>query len=124
MAYRSSSRHAHLRTRMRAVNSVAIEYRRKHICVELEATPYEQSPDQLLAYGVVIEGRIRDFILDVAPLIREGLFPPQPNDRITDLSSGLVCSVAPITSGRPWRYTTSREDAIRVHTQVIGPQRD
>lgn len=119
MAYNASERHGHLRTRMRAVNGQEITYRRADQTRDCDATVYELSPADLLAYGVALSVRRRDYVIDVAELEAAGLKEPLAGDQISD--GTLVCQVAPLVHDEPpFRYTTQRRDAVRIHTIVIS----
>lgn len=127
MVYDARARHGRLRTRMRAVCSVEIIYRRKGQAVRtdgqgnpLRATVYELAPETLLAYGVSLEHEHRDYVLDLEPLVSGRLVQPEQGDRIEEVDSGLVAQVVPRGMTQVFRYTTSRRDAVRVYTQVIS----
>jgi hypothetical protein len=128
VVYDARERHEHLRTRMRAVNHVPIVYRRGALTAETTATVYELTPEILAAYGVALESRIRDYVIDVEPLKLAGLGSPAEGDEIDELdketSTALVvkCQVIPLNGVAPFRYTSARRTAVRVHSQVIPPR--
>ncbi|MGD9647086.1 MAG: hypothetical protein AB7U73_15350 [Pirellulales bacterium] len=120
MAYDFAQRHAHLRTRQRAVHKVDVVYRRKGKTVPLPATPHELSAAEVIPFGVTLDVRRRDYIMDLAPLAA-GLPPfgfPQQGDEIHE--GELICQVQPMGDEPCFRYTTHRRDEVRVHTQVIS----
>ena len=118
MAYDARERQGHLRTRMRAVRNVDIVYRRGRLTATTTATVYERNSETLLAYGVELNKRMRDYIIDVGPLVSAGLGMPEQGDLVSE--GTLVCQAIPLGPAAVYEYTSSRRDALRVHTQVIA----
>lgn len=81
----------------------------------LKATPYEMSPDDMVAYGLKTDVRRREYIINVADI--PGVEPTQ-GDFIQD--GDLMCAVVPRGDEPCFRYTTNQRLAVRIHTVVVS----
>jgi len=117
MAYDARERHGRLRTRMREVNQATVTYRRgSTVKTDVPATVYERSPEEMLAFGIPLSFTVRDYLVDTDELADFG--EPREGDQVTD--GTLLCAALPLGQGEPvFHYTTSRRDALRIHTKVI-----
>jgi hypothetical protein len=119
MAYSFAQRHDKLRTRMRSTNSRAVVYRRGRRSAPVPATVYELSAEELIPFGVPLDARRRDYIIDLAELETVGnpFGVPKAGDTIED--GGLVCQVAPLGEEACFRWTNHQRNEFRIHTQII-----
>jgi hypothetical protein len=120
MAYSFTERHDRLRTRMREVNSRTVKYRRGSDRAECSATCYELKPEDYLAFGVAMDRRLRDYVIDLSE-IREtqpGFMEPLQGDFIEDGS--LLCQVVPFGPEPCFRFTNHQRNEVRIHTQVVS----
>lgn len=123
MPYDFKARHDKLRTRMRAVNQNTVTYTPlDESAIEtgadgepLTATVYEKSVDELLAFGLAVDSRRRDYIISTVDL--PGI-EPRKGDLITDSTAGLICKVSPMGGEATWRWTNQQRKALRIHTHV------
>lgn len=117
MTYDFASRHDRLRTRMREVNSTTIDYARGETTVEgFSATVYEMKPDELMALGLPVDTRRREYIFDIDEIAEEFTVPRQA-DEITDGS--LRCKVVPQGDEPCFRWTNHQRNEVRVHAEAI-----
>lgn len=105
---------------MREVNSVDVTYRRKdRTAGPLAATVYEPTAEESILFGVGLDVRRRDYIIDLALLAGAGnpFGVPQKGDEISE--GELVCQVQPMGLEPCFRYTNNRRNEVRVHTNII-----
>lgn len=105
---------------MRAVNSRTVRYRRGRDVAEVVATVYELPASVLIAFGVSLDLRRRDYVIDLAELSDVGnpFNVPQQGDRIED--GNLVCKLTPLGDEEVFRWTNHLRNEVRVHTVVTG----
>jgi hypothetical protein len=121
MAYSFGTRHDYLRTRMRAVNSRDVVYRRGALSAEVQATVYEMRDEDKVNFGVPLGERRIDYIIDndeVIAAVGNPFTGPEQNDEIVDATIGVVCKVVPMTDGQCFKYTNNRRAAFRIHSLV------
>lgn len=124
MAYDFEARHDTLRTRMREVNSRTVTYADGEgsgaNSGTISATVYSLTPEDLLAFGITLDVRRRDYIVTLAELqaIIGADEVPERGHLITD--GDLTCEVMPLGDGPIFNYTNHQRKAVRIHTTVIA----
>jgi len=120
MTYSFADRLDRLGARKQQVDSREVIYERPTLgSVPLTATVSEQRPEDLLEAGLGLEIKRRDYLIDTAALVIEGVpVEPEPGDQIID--GEFTCRIVPAEGNETFRYTTQSRLRMRIHTEVTA----
>lgn len=122
MSYQFADRLDRLGQRKQEVDSREVIYERPDLgSVPITATVSEQQPEDLLEAGLALEIKRRDYVIDTADLVIEGVpIKPEPGDQIID--GRFTCRVVPGEGNETFRYTTQSRLRMRIHTEVTAEE--
>ena len=100
-----------------------IEFRRDADGLEILATVGRTLFERFDATGVPVTTESADWIVDPAPLIAVGLWPPRRGDLIVDVEGDdppRIYNVAAPTPDDVWRWCDRHRMQARIHSSLAG----